>query len=58
MDRVVNPLLVHFSNRSDLWWQAYSNLLNNSENQCLQLSIPCFVSSEAPQSELDAVAYR
>ena len=44
--------------RSDLWWQAHSTLLNDSENQCLQLSVPCFVSSETPQSDLDTVAYR
>lgn len=56
--RVVYPLLLEFFNRSDLWWQAYSSLLNESENQCLQLSIPCFVSSEAHGSELDTVAFR
>ena len=30
---------------SDLWWKAYHNLLERFENDCMQLSIPCFVSS-------------
>ena len=29
---------------SDLWWQAYHNLLGMFDSQRLQLSIPCFVS--------------
>ena len=29
---------------SDLWWQAYHNLLETFDSQRLQLSIPCFVS--------------
>ena len=30
---------------SDLWWKAHHNLLAGFESCCLQLSIPCFVSS-------------
>ena len=45
---------------SDVWWQAYHNLLTGYQNTCLQLSVPCFVSSEPPRpgSQLENTAYR
>ena len=44
---------------SDLWWKAYHNLLERFENDCVQLSIPCFVSSvSGTNNEQNTPAYR
>ena len=43
---------------SETWRQAVANLLNGFQNWTHQFSIPCFVSSAAPASELDTVPYR
>ena len=43
---------------SEMWQQAVVNLLDQFQNWTDQFSVPCFVSSEAPKSELDPVPYR
>ena len=43
---------------SEMWQQAVVNLLNQFQSWTDQFSVPCFVSSEAPKSELDPVPYR
>ncbi|CAI8016934.1 Cilia- and flagella-associated protein 74, partial [Geodia barretti] len=43
---------------SETWRQAVANLLNGFQNWTHQFSVPCFVSSAAPTSELDTVPYR
>jgi hypothetical protein len=43
---------------SETWQQAVANLLNGFQNWTHQFSVPCFVSSAAPTSELDTVPYR
>ena len=43
---------------SEVWQQAEANLLNGFQNLTHQLSIPCFVSSSAPSSNLDFIPYR
>lgn len=43
---------------SEVWQQAVVNLLDQFQNWTDQFSVPCFVSSEAPKSELDPVPYR
>ena len=43
---------------SETWRQAVENLLNGFQNWTHQFSVPCFVSSSAPASELDTVPYR
>lgn len=43
---------------SEVWQQVMASLLDRFQNWTDQFSIPCFVSSEAPKSELDPVPYR
>ena len=43
---------------SEMWQQAVMNQLDRFQNRTDQFSIPCFVSSEIPKSELDPVPYR
>ena len=43
---------------SEMWQRAATNLLDRFQNRTDQFSITCFVSSEAPKSELDPVPYR
>ena len=43
---------------SEVWQQAVTNLLDGFQNRTDQFSIPCFVSSEAPKSELVSIPYR
>ena len=43
---------------SEMWQQAMENLLNQFQNWTHQFSIPCFVSSAVPTSEMDPVPYR
>ena len=43
---------------SEVWQQAVTNLLDGFQNRTNQFSIPCFVSSEAPKSELVSIPYR
>ena len=43
---------------SEVWRRAVENLLNQFQNWTHQFSVPCFVSSAAPTSEIDPVPYR
>lgn len=43
---------------SEVWQQAVVNLLDRFQNWTDQFSVPCFVSSEAPKSQLDPAPYR